>query len=50
MKVHVERLRRCPVLDCKFAIHGSNGTATTAVLNAESDDRAGSLGAPVAEP
>jgi aspartate-semialdehyde dehydrogenase len=38
MTVHVERLRRCPVLDCKFAVHGSNGilgAATTSVLSAE---------------
>jgi len=38
MTVHVERLRRCPVLDCKFAVHGSNGMlgeATTSILNAE---------------
>jgi len=38
MTVRVERLRRCPVLDCKFAVHGSNdmlGEATTSILNAE---------------
>jgi aspartate-semialdehyde dehydrogenase len=37
MAVHVERLR-CPVLDCKFAVPGSNGMlgeATTSILNAE---------------
>ena len=38
MTVHVERLRPCPLLDCKFTAHGSNGMlggATTSVLNAE---------------
>jgi aspartate-semialdehyde dehydrogenase len=38
MTVYVERLRRCPVLDCKFTVHGGNGmlgAATTSVLNAE---------------
>jgi aspartate-semialdehyde dehydrogenase len=38
MTVHVERLRRCPVLDYKFTVHGSNdnlGAATTSILNAE---------------
>ena len=38
MTVHVERLRRCPVLDCKFTVHGSNGMmgeAITSIRNAE---------------
>jgi len=38
MTVHVERLRRCAALDCKFVVHGNNGilgAATTSVLNAE---------------
>jgi hypothetical protein len=38
MTVRVERLRRCPALDCKFVVHGNNGilgAATTSVLNAE---------------
>jgi aspartate-semialdehyde dehydrogenase len=38
MTVHVERLRQCPVLDCTFAVPGSNGmlgAATTSILNAE---------------
>lgn len=38
MTVHVDRLRRCPVLDYKFTIHACNGMlgeATTSILNAE---------------